>query len=86
MDVHVDSNWASGPERKSMSGGMMIINGTVVNHWTRTQATRALSTAEAECSRGTWNAIDGGRLGHDHPSVPKRQHREEVSVRLDTWK
>ena len=27
----------------------MVINGTVVNHWSRTQATRALSTAEAEC-------------------------------------
>ena len=31
VDVHVDSNWASGPERKSTSGGMMMINGTVVN-------------------------------------------------------
>ena len=26
----------------------MMINGTVVKHWSRTQATRALSTAEAE--------------------------------------
>ena len=48
VDVHVDSNWASGPERNSTSGGMMMINGTVVKHWSRTQATRALSTAEAE--------------------------------------
>ena len=47
VDMHVDSNWASGPERKSTSGGMMMINGTVVKHWSRTQATRALSTAEA---------------------------------------
>ena len=48
VDVHVDSDWAKGPERKSTSGGMMMINGTVVKHWSRTQATRALSTAEAE--------------------------------------
>ena len=48
VDVHVDSNWTSGPERKSTSGGMMMINGTVVNHWSSTHATRALSTAQAE--------------------------------------
>ena len=46
--VHVDSEWATGPERKPTSGGMMMINGTVVNHWSRTQATRVLSTADAE--------------------------------------
>ena len=48
VDVHVDSDWAKGPERKSTSGGRMMINGTVVKHWSRMQATRALSTAEAE--------------------------------------
>ena len=46
--VHVDLNWAKGPERKSTSGGLMMINGTVVQHWSRTQATRALNTTEAE--------------------------------------
>ena len=48
VDVHVDSDWAKGPERKSTSGGRMMINGTVVKHWSRMQATRALSTAEAK--------------------------------------
>ena len=48
VDVHVDSNWASGPERMSTSGRIIMINGTVVKHWSRTQATRARSTAEAE--------------------------------------
>ena len=68
VDVHVDSNRASGPERKST-------NGTVVKHWSRTQATRALSTAEAEYyavvtgAPKTWNAVDDGRLGRDHPSA-----------------
>ena len=59
MDVHVDSNWASGPERKSTSGGMMMINGTVVKHWSRTQATRALSTAEAEYYAVVTGAAEG---------------------------
>ena len=60
VDVHVDSNWASGPERKSTSGGMMMINGTVVKRWSRTQATRALSTAEAE-----YYAVFTGAAGGD---------------------
>ena len=57
-DVHVDSNWASGPERKSTSGGMMMINGTV-EHWSRTQATRTLSTAEAEYYAVVTGAAEG---------------------------
>ena len=51
VDVHVDADWLKGPERKSTSGGMMMmmmINGTVVKHSSRKQATRALSTAEVE--------------------------------------
>ena len=59
VDVHVDSNWASGPERKSTSGGMMMINGTVVKHWSRTQATRALRTAEAEYYAVVTSAAEG---------------------------
>ena len=55
VDVHVDSDWAKGPERKSRSGG----NGTVVKHWSRTQATRALSTAEAEYYAVVTGAAEG---------------------------
>ena len=59
VDAHVDSNWASGSERKSTSGGMMMINGTVVKHWSRTQATRAVSTAEAEYYAVVTGAAEG---------------------------
>ena len=59
VDVHVDSNWASGPERKSTSEGMMMINGTVVKHWSRTQATRALSPAEAKYYAVVTGAAEG---------------------------
>ena len=55
MDVHVDSDWAKGHERKSTSGGMMINIGG-----------RVLRSCHG-CSRGTWNAVDDGRLGRDHP-------------------
>ena len=37
----------------------MMINGTVVKHWSRTQATRALSTAEAECCAVVTGAAEG---------------------------
>ena len=39
VDVRVDSAWVKGPERKSTSGGISMINGAVVEHWSRTQAT-----------------------------------------------
>ena len=48
VDVRVDPDWANGHERKPTSGGMMMMNGTVVKYWSRAQATRALSTAKAE--------------------------------------
>ena len=37
----------------------MMINGTVVKHWSRTQATRALSTAEAEYYAVVMGAAEG---------------------------
>ena len=48
VDVRVELDWADGTKRKSTSGGMMMIVGTVVKHWSRKQATGALSAAEAE--------------------------------------
>ena len=58
VDVHVDSDWAKGPERKSTSEGMMMI-GTVVKHWSRTQATRELSTAGVEYYAVVTGAAEG---------------------------
>ena len=49
VDVQVDSDWAKEPERKSTSGGMMIRGSCET--LSRTQATRALSTAEASITR-----------------------------------
>ena len=59
VDVHVDSDWAQEPEKKSTIGGMMMISGTVVKHWSRTQATRALSTAEADYYAVLTGAAEG---------------------------
>jgi hypothetical protein len=48
VDVFVDSDWASGADRKSTSGGMMCVDKVGVKHWSRTQKARALSSGEAE--------------------------------------
>ena len=37
----------------------MMINGTVVKYWSRTQATRALSTAEAQYCAVVTGAAEG---------------------------
>ena len=48
VDVFVDSDWAKGEARKSTSGGMIVLGGTGIKHWSRTQKTRSLSVGEAE--------------------------------------
>ena len=48
LDVYVDSDWAGGGDRKSTSGGMALLEGVAVKHWSRTQRSRALSVGEAE--------------------------------------
>ncbi len=48
IDVYVDSDWAGAADRKSTSGGMVMMSGVAVKHWSRTQRTRAISVGEAE--------------------------------------
>ena len=76
VDVHVDSDWAKGPERKSTSGGMMMINGTVVETLVQNASDACaehggsrVSRSRYGCSRRTWNAVNDGRIGRDHPSA-----------------
>ncbi len=44
----MDSDWANVEDRTSVSGGMIMVGRVGVKHWSRTQATRALSSGEAE--------------------------------------
>ena len=49
IDVYVDSDWAGDKQqRKSTSGGLVIVGGTVIKSWSRIQRGRSLSSAEAE--------------------------------------
>ena len=51
LTVYSDSDWAGCAKiRKSSSGGMVLRGGHVLAHWASTQATVALSSAEAELS------------------------------------
>ena len=49
IEVYVDSDWAGCPStRKSTSGGFLVLGKHLVKTWSSTQATRALSSGEAE--------------------------------------
>ena len=50
IDGYVDSDWAGDrQQRKSTSGGLVIVGGIAVKSWSRTQRGRSLSSAEAQC-------------------------------------
>ena len=96
VDVHVDWDWAEGPNRKSRSGGMTMVNDTVVRHWSRTQASRALSTAEADYStvvagtaEGFGNGRDDDRLGSERADSclgVRLQRSQSGGFEKGTWK
>ena len=49
IEAYVDSDWAGKlADRKSTSGGALVVGGGCVKTWSRTQKSRALSSAEAE--------------------------------------
>ncbi len=49
ITVIVDSDWASNPlDRRSIAADLVCLGGAPVAHWSRTQASTALSSAEAE--------------------------------------
>jgi len=49
LDVYVDSDWAGCPStRRSTSGGFVVLGKHLIKSWSSTQATRALSSGEAE--------------------------------------
>ena len=55
IEVHVDSDWAKAADRRSTSRGLVKFGRVAVKHWSRTQASRALSSGEAElyaCTAG----------------------------------
>ena len=49
IDVYVDSDWAGDrQQRKSTSGGLVIVGGIAVKSWSRTRRGRSLSSAEEQ--------------------------------------
>ena len=49
IEAYVDSDWAGRlANRKSTSGGALVVGGGCLKTWSRTQKSRALSSAEAE--------------------------------------
>jgi hypothetical protein len=48
IETHTDSDWAGSDDRRSTSGGVLLVAGACVLSYSRTQASRALSSCEAE--------------------------------------
>jgi len=60
LDVYTDSDWGSCKKsRRSTSGCIACVQGCVLSHYSRTQATIALSSAEAELTSCVSAAAEG---------------------------
>ena len=60
LKIFTDSDWAGDVEsRKSTSGGVVMIGDHLIGHWSRTQATIALSSDEAELNASVKGASEG---------------------------
>ena len=76
ITVYVDSDWANEETtRRSTSGGAMMCGSHLIHHWSRTQATVALSSGEAELNA----AVKGISEGLQMKTLGKMSGRLSVS-------
>ena len=60
ITVFTDSDWAGCVEtRRSTTGGVMLLGGHLVHHWSRTQSNIALSSGEAELNASLRGGCEG---------------------------
>ena len=59
MNIDGDADWAKGPARKSASGGMTVVGGTVEQHWSRTRVSRVVCGGVAMLVHGHGDARAG---------------------------
>ena len=79
IDVYTDTDWAACPKtRKSTSGGCVLLGRHAVKHWSSTQASIALSSAEAEFG----GVVRGAGQGLGYQALLKDLG---VSVPLRVW-
>ena len=61
IDIYTDSDWAGDRiSRKSTSGGMLVVGGSIIKSWSKSQSVIARSWAEAEfyaLNRGLTEAL-----------------------------
>ena len=60
----VDANWGGEYDARSVSGGALLIGGSLVLTWSRTQGSTALSSAESELYATASGAIEAEHAAH----------------------
>ena len=80
VDVRVDSAWVKGPDRKSTSGSINMINGAMVEHRSRTQATSPNAVMMTDLGQSAqvrvWQNSNAARAIASRRGLGKARHVE----------
>eukprot|EP00972_Heterocapsa_arctica_P002718 403012-Heterocapsa_arctica.AAC.1 len=64
LNMYADASWATGPSRRSTTGGCIIYRNVLIGTWSRAQPVVALSSAEAELIAMTTAVQEGQFVQH----------------------
>ena len=64
VDVITDASWARGPDRRSVSGILLVYRGIVFGAWSRVQKVKAHSSCEAEIMAAHQGVVEAKLLTH----------------------
>ncbi|MDA8583877.1 Ty1/Copia family ribonuclease HI [bacterium] len=82
ITAYSDSDWAGDRrDRRSTSGGTIMMGAHCIKHWSKIQGTIALSTAEAEIIAGVRAATEA--IGLKALAADLGIHLQDIDVRLD---
>ena len=82
VDVITDASWARGPDRRSVSGILLVYRGIVFGAWSRVQKVKAHSSCEAEIMAAHQGVVEAKLLTHLLPEQFEVQRPADMKTNI----